>query len=106
MSRADDAHMIRRVSAAASNPTFSYAILPGTSEADLLGFDASGCQQARHVFADLSISIRNRIAIGTRFRKRFLRLLHYPSACGRSELMEDLASAVLDGEENNTKLER
>jgi hypothetical protein len=66
-----------------------------------LGLDAAGCQQIRHILAELSISIQNRMAVRTRFRECFPQLLHYPGT-GRvfpHIEMEDLASAMFDNEE-------
>jgi len=49
----EDEYVIRKISATASNPGFGGSILPGTSETGPLGSDAAGCQQIRHILAEL-----------------------------------------------------
>ena len=101
MNLIEDDHVVENLSATASNPAFRDSILPGTSETDPLGFDAPGDQQISRLLAELRISIQNRIAVGTRIRKCFPQLLHYPGTgrvFGDIE-MEDFAPAVFDDEE-------
>ena len=59
-----------------------------------------GCQQLGYLLAKLGITIQDRIAVRTRFRKRFSQLLHYPGASRvfRDIEMEDPASTMFDDE--------
>ena len=101
VSLVEDEYVIQKISATASNPAFRDSILPGTSETDPLGFDATGYQQIRHILVELRISIQNRIAVGTRFQESFPQLLNYPRIrrMFRDIEMEDFASTVFDDEE-------
>ena len=97
----EDEYMIQKISATTSNPAFRHSILPGTSETNPLGFDATGYQQIRHILAELRISIQSRIAVGTRFRECFSHLLHDSRSYRifRYIEMEDLASPMFNDEE-------
>jgi hypothetical protein len=90
--------VIEKLSATASNPAFRDSILPRARRANACGLDAAGCQQIGYIPAKLGITIQDRVAVRTRFRKGFSQLLHYPGAgwvFGDVE-MEDLASTVFD----------
>ena len=97
----ENEYVIQKISATASNPAFRDSILPGTSETDALGFDATGYQQIRDILVKLRISIQNRITVGTRFRESLPQLLNYPRIrrMFRDIEMEDFASTVFDDEE-------
>ena len=100
--------MIEKLSATASNPAFRDSILARAHRANACGLHAAGCQQIGYLPAKLGITIQDRIAVRTRFRKRFPQLLRYPGASwvfGDVE-MEDLASTVFDHEKTIQDSER
>ena len=87
-------------SATAPDPAFRDSILPRACRAYACRFHAAGCKQLGYLLAKLSVTIKNRIAVRTRFWKCFPQLLHYPLA-GRvfhDVEMEDPASTVCDDE--------
>ena len=101
MNGIEDDQVIEKLSATASNPTLSNSILPRACRADACGFHAAGCHEIGYLLAKLAVTIQNRVAVMTRFRKCFPQLLHYPGAgrVFRDIEMEDLASTVFhDGE--------
>jgi hypothetical protein len=102
MSLVYDNQVIEKLTATASNPAFRDSILPGARRANAYGLDATGCQQIGYVVAKLGITIQDRVAVGTRFRKCFSQLLRYPGAgwVFRDVEMEDLASTVFDHKKN------
>jgi hypothetical protein len=91
---------IEKLSATASDPAFRNSILPRACRACARGFHATGCKQLGDLLAKLAITIKNRIAVRTRLRKRFPQLLHYPGAIRvfRDIEMEDPAAGVFDDE--------
>ena len=93
--------MIEQLSATASNPAFRDSVLPRARRANACGLDAAGCQQIGYLPAKLGITIQDRVAVRTRFRKGFSQLLHYPGAgwVFRNVEMENLTSIVFDDEE-------
>ena len=101
MNLIEDDQVIEKLSATASDPAFRDSILPWACRAYAPGFQAAGCQQLGYRLAKLAVSIKNRIAVPTRFRKCFLQLLHYPRAgrVFRDIEMEDLASNLFDDEQ-------
>ena len=97
----EDEYVIQKISATAPDPAFRDSILPRACRAYACGFHAAGCQQIGYLLAELAVTIENRIAVRTRFRKCLPQLLHYPGAgrVFRDIEMEDLASTVFDDEE-------
>ena len=97
----EDDQVIEKLSTTASDPPFCDSILPRACRASACKLDAAGCQQLGYILAKLGITIQDRIAARTRFRKRFSQLLHYPVAGGvfGDVAMENLASIVFDEEE-------
>ena len=93
--------MIDKLSSTAPDPTFRNSILPGACRAYACGLHAAGCQQLGDLLAKLGITIQDRVAVRTRFRKCLSQLLRYPGAgrVFRDIEMEDLASAMFDDEE-------
>ena len=100
VSFADDDYVIQQLSATAPDPTLGHSILPGACGADACRFDAVGGQEIAYLLAKLAITIENRVAVRTSFRKGLPQLLYYPGADGvlGDIEMEDLASAVFDHE--------
>ena len=96
----EDDQVIEKLSATASDPAFRDSILPRACRAYACGFHAAGCQQLGYLLAKLGITIQDRVAVRTRFRKCFSQLLHYPGAgrVFRDVEMEDPASTVFDDE--------
>ena len=92
--------MIEKLSATAPDPAFRDSILPRACRAYACGFHAAGCKQLGYLLAKLAVTIKNHIAVRTRFRKCFPQLLHYPGAgrVFRDVEMEDPASTVFDDE--------
>ena len=90
--------MIEKLSATAPDPSFRDSILPRACRAIACGFHAAGCKQIDYLPAKLAVTIQNRVAVRTRFRKCLPQLLHYPGAgrVFRDVEMEDLASTVFD----------
>ncbi len=100
MSIIEDDQVIEKLSTTASDPAFCDSILPRACRANACGLHAAGCQQLGYLLAKLGITIQDRIAVRTRFRKRFPQLLHYPEASRvfRDIEMEDPASTMFDDE--------
>ena len=76
--------MIEKLSATAPDPALCNSILPRACRTDPCGVHASGCQQFGDLVTKLAVTIKNRIAVRTRFRKCLSHLLHYPGAVGCS----------------------
>ena len=93
--------MIEKLSATAFDPAFRDSILPRACRAYAHAFHAARCQFIGHLLAKLGITIQDRVAVRTRFRKCFPQLLHYPGAgwVFRDVEIEDPASIVFDDEE-------
>ena len=93
--------MTEKLSATASDPAFGNPILPRACRACARGFQAAGCKQLGYLFSKLAVTIKNRVAILTRFSKGLPQLLHNPRASRvfRHIEMNDPASAMLDDEE-------
>src|SRR5262245_32230876 len=91
---------MEKLSTTASDPPFCDSILPGARRASACGLHTAGSQQLGYILAKLGITIQDRIAVRTRFRKRFPELLHYPEASRvfRDVEMEDPASPMFDDE--------
>jgi len=94
-------HMIQKISATASDPAFRDSILPRTCRTNACGFHAARCQHIGHLCAELAITIQDRVAARTRFRKCFPQLLRYPGAgwVFRDIEIKDPASIVFADEE-------
>jgi hypothetical protein len=108
MSLVQDDQVIKKLSATAPDPTFRNSILPRAGWAYACGFHATGGKQLGYLVAKLAVTIKNRMAVRTGFRKCFSQLLHYPAA-GRvfgDVEVEDLASTVFDDEKTIQDSER
>jgi hypothetical protein len=94
----EDDQVIEKLSATASDPAFRDPILP---RAYVHAFYAVRFQHIGNLPAKLGITIQDRVAVRTRFRKGFSQLLHYPGAgwVFRDVEMENLVSIVFDDEE-------
>jgi len=101
MNVTEDDQMIEKFSTTAFDPAFRDSILPWACRAYAHGFHAFRCQHIGHLLAELGITIQDRVAVWTGFRKCFPQLLHYPGAgwMFRDIEMEDLASTVFNDEE-------
>jgi hypothetical protein len=100
--------VIEKLSATAPDPALCNSILPRACRTDPCGVHASGCQQFGDLVTKLAVTIKNRIAVRTRFRKCLSHLLYYPGA-GRvfgDVEMEDPTSTVFDDEKTIQDLER
>jgi hypothetical protein len=108
MSVIEDDHVIEKLSATASDPAFGNPILPRACSACARGFHAAECKQLSYLRSKLAVTIKNRVAILTRFPKGLPQLLHNPRASRvfRHIEMEDPASAMLDDEETIQDSER
>jgi hypothetical protein len=97
----EDDQVVEKLSTTASDPAFCDSILPRACRASACGLHAAGCQQIGYLLAKLGITIQDRIAVRTRFRKHFPQLLHYPEASRvfRDVEMEYPASTMFDDEE-------
>ena len=69
MSIIEDDHVLEKLSATASDPAFGNPILPRACRACARGFQAAGCKQLGYLFSKLAVTIKNRVAIRTRFPK-------------------------------------
>src|SRR4030095_1700095 len=92
--------VIEKLSATASAPAFRDSILPRACRAYVHAFYAVCPQHIGNLLAKLGITIQDRVAVRTGFRKGFSQLLHYPGAgwVFRNVEMENLAS-IVHGEE-------
>ena len=98
----EDDQVIEKLSRTASDPAFCDSILPRACRANACGLHAACCQQLSYLLAKLGIPIQDRIAVRTRFRKRFPQLLHYPEArrVFRDVEMEYPASTIVSKTES------
>jgi hypothetical protein len=105
MSIIEDDHVIEKALCASfrSNP-----ILPRACSACARGFHAAGCKQLGYLFSKLAVTIKNHVAILTRFSKGLNQLVHNPRASRvfRHIEMEDPASAMFNDEETIQDSER
>ena len=62
----EDDHVIEKLSATASDPTFGDSILPRTRRAYAQRFDSVRFQHVGHPLAKLGITIQDRVAVPTR----------------------------------------
>ncbi len=74
--------VIEKFPATDSDSPLSRSILPGTRRAYAGGFHAARCQKIGCLAAELAITIENRVAERTSFRKYLPQLLYCPD--GRS----------------------
>src|SRR5262249_36240830 len=81
MSLVQDDQVIEKLSTTALDPAFRDSILPRACWAYAYGFHAAGCQQLDYLLTKLAVTIKNRIAVQTRFWKCFSQLLPYPGTC-------------------------
>src|SRR4029453_13736331 len=76
----EDNQVIEKLSATASDPAFRDSILPRACRAYVHAFCAGRSQHIGNLLAKLGITIQDRVAVRTGFRKGFSELLHYPGA--------------------------
>ena len=93
-------YVVEEFPATAFNAAFGYCILPGACRAYPFGFYPAGCKQVYCLVPEFGITIENRVAIRTRFRKSFPQLLNYPRSgrMFRDIEVEGPASTVFDDE--------
>ena len=96
----EDDYVIEHFPAAASDPAFRNSILPRACGAGAHGFHATLYQHIGYIYAELGITIQDRIAVGARLRECLSQLLHYPRACRvfRNIEMEDFAPTMFNDE--------
>jgi hypothetical protein len=93
--------VVEDLAAAASNPSFGRSVLPWGVNARAFNLQSRCLQEGNDVAVENGIVIQNDVAISSRLRKGFAKLLHDP-ICGRmlrDVEMQDSPPFVLDDEE-------
>ena len=71
-------HMIRAISAGATDPSFRHSILPRRLYARPFGLQSRHLQEGNHFLIERRVSIEDGLSIRTRFRECFAQLLDDP----------------------------